>query len=324
MKRALLAYAWSLAAMSISAFAGCASQDHAGSAPAGADAHVFRWVDQPDGTTDLYDSNRRVLCYVHAYDPSTDETLHETYKVYHHVFDENGEKLITKGSGGLYTHHRGIFIGWNKLTLGGNEYDYWHMKGVTQRHVETLELAAGDGDARQIARIDWCGPDGKAALIERRSISVREVARPGFLLLDFESQITPIAGDVLLDGDPEHAGFQFRAHNDVADGGPEVKAAYLFHEEGIDPTRDKDLPWVAMGFELNGKRYTVLHMNHPANPRGTVYSAYRDYGRFGAFPRVEIRKDETLTLRYRIYVMLGDMPAREQMERRYQDYIRAR
>lgn len=312
-----------MAVLAAAGLAGCATPTHPGG-NTGTGSQAYRWVDQDGGMLDLYHADRRVLRFVYAYDPSTPETLDETYKCYHHAFDETGEQLITKGSGGLYTHHRGIFIGWNRLTLGDKEYDYWHMKGVTQRYVETDELDAGEGHARQKVRIDWCGPDGKTALVERRSIAVREVERPGFLLLDFESQLTPVAGDVRLNGDPEHAGFQFRAHNDVADGGPEVKATYLFHAEGIDPTKDRDLPWVAMSYGLNGKRYTVQHMNHPDNPRGTVYSAYRDYGRFGAFPKVEIRKDETLTLRYRIYVMLGDMPSREQMQQRYQDYIRAR
>ena len=324
MTRTLLGLIVFLTLPFVIACTGCASQGRSAQAADSGESQTFRWVEQSDGMLDLYDGERRVLRYMHGYDPSTPETLHETYKCYHHVFDETGEQLITKGSGGLYTHHRGIFIGWNRLTLGDKEYDYWHMKGVTQRHVETIELSTDDEKALQAVRIDWCGPEGEPALVERRTITVHDVKEPGFLLLDFESQLTPVVGDVLLNGDPEHAGFQFRAHNDVADGGSDVKATYLFHEEGIDPLKDHDLPWAAMSFGLNGKRYTAQHMNHPDNPRPTVYSAYRDYGRFGAFPKVEIAKNETLTLRYRIYVMLGEMPPRTEMEQRYQAYVSGR
>jgi hypothetical protein len=128
-------------------------------------------------------------------------------------------------------------------------------------------------------------------------------------------------GDVLLNGDPEHAGFQFRAHNDVANGPAEVKAKYLFHDDGIDPKTDLDLPWVAMSFGLNGTRYCVQHMNHPANPSPTVYSAYRDYGRFGAFAKTEVKAGETLALRYRIRIAEGDLPAREVCKGHYEAYV---
>src|SRR5262245_7250087 len=53
-----------------------------------------------------------VARYMYAYDKSTPKRLDETYKPYLHVFDADGKALITKGVGGEYTHHRGIFAGW--------------------------------------------------------------------------------------------------------------------------------------------------------------------------------------------------------------------
>ena len=37
---------------------------------------------------------------------------------------------ITKGPGGRYTHHRGIYFGFNKTAYG----DFWHCPDVSQRH----------------------------------------------------------------------------------------------------------------------------------------------------------------------------------------------
>ncbi len=300
---------------------GCTALEHSTQEPASIEAHSFRWLKQADGMLDLYDGDRRVLRYVHSYDPSTEETLHETYKCYYHVYDVTGKCQLTKGSGGLYTHHRGLFIGWNRLTIGNTEYDFWHMKETTQRHSKTTKLTADKRQAQLSTCINWCNAEDKVILIENRSITVYDSADPQLLLLDFESKLTPVAGDVLLNGDPEHAGFQFRAHNNVAEGESDVKATYLFHEDGIDPTQDHNLPWAAMSFGLNGKHFTVQHMNHPDNPRPTVYSAYRDYGRFGAFPILEIPNNETRTLRYRVYVMQGKMPQRSEMQMHYQTYI---
>ncbi len=297
---------------------GCAGVSANDAAPA---EDAFRWQSAGPGELDLFQGERRVLRYMHAYDTSTEERAHETYKVYHHVFDETGEILLTKGPGGLYTHHRGIFIGWNRLTMDGKEMDFWHMTGVSQRHVSTREMKADANGAVQAVVVHWCDGEGKAVIKEERTIVVRPVEESGLLQLDFESNLTPLLGDVLLNGDPEHAGCQFRPTNAVAEGPAEVKAIYLFHEDGIDPTTDHNLPWVAMSFGLNGKRYHALHLNHPSNPEPTVYSAYRDYGRFGAFPTVEIRRGETLTLQYGYYVGQGDIPERATLQAMYDDYV---
>jgi hypothetical protein len=82
----------------------------------------------------------------------------------------------------------------------------------------------------------------------------------------------------------------------------------------------RDLPWAAMSFVSGGRRYTVQHMNHPANPKGTRYSAYRDYGRFGAFPEADLAEGETLTLRYRFAVTAGDPPPRETLQAQHQAF----
>ena len=139
------------------------------------------------------------------------------------------------------------------------------------------------------------------------------------LLLDWSTTIKAANGELLLAGDPEHAGFQYRPHNDVAKN---KSSKYTFHAEGINPKKDLDLPWVGLTYELGGKKYTVQHMNHPDNPKGTKYSAYRDYGRFGAYPTTTVKDGKTLTLKYRIRVQLGDMASREQFDIQYKKFLK--
>ena len=132
------------------------------------------------------------------------------------------------------------------------------------------------------------------------------------------TELKALNGEVYLDGDPEHAGFQYRPHDGVAKGPDEGKAKYLFHKEGIDPRKDKDLPWVAMEYGLNGKKYSVQYMSDPANPNAdAVYSAYRDYGRFGEFFKHTIPAGQTLKLRYRIRISEGSLPNRELLSNQY-------
>jgi hypothetical protein len=195
------------------------------------------------------------------------------------------------------------------------------MGEVHQVHQKFEELKAGPTMAQSTALIHWNAKDGKPMLVEHRRIIVYRQSDPTVIMLDFLTELRAVRGDVLLDGDPEHAGIQYRAHNDVAAAGKEGKATYLFHKDGIDPKKDHDLPWVAMSYGLESGRYVVQHMNHPNNPKPTIYSAYRDYGRFGAFFKKEITQDTGLTLRYRIIVSRGDMPERQRLAERYSAFV---
>lgn len=293
------------------------------------DKETFSWKDKKGEYMDLLFGGLKTTRYMYAYDTSTPQRVFETYKPLHHVFDAQGKNLLTNGPDGehgytkgvKYPHHRGIFIGWNKLEFGGQRFDLWHMSGVAQVHQKFLEMAAGPVLARSNSLVHWNDKGGEAMIAEQRRVTVFRQSEPTVLLLDFQSELKAVRGDVFLGGDPEHAGMQYRAHNDVASGGEEVKATYLFHKDGIDAHRDTDLPWAAMSCGLNGRRYSVLHMNHPDNPKQTLYSAYRDYGRFGAFFKKKIGAGETLTLRYRILVVEGEMPKREKLANKYSGFV---
>lgn len=292
----------------------------------------FTWRDSPGDYLDLLAGGRKVTRYVYAYDPVTPERYTATNKPFHHVFDAQGENLLTNGPGdGLYPHHRGLFIGWTAV-YRGEEYNFWSPNdGRAQVHQEFLQLTAGPVLAISKALIHWNDQNGEPVLVEERETTVFRQTAPTILLLDFRTRLTAINGAVVLEGNAEHAGFQFRAHSDVAAGyqagqhesveGAEVSAQYLFHAEGIDPREDMDLPWVALSFGLHGRRYSVQHMNHPDNPRPTVYSAYRTYGRFGASFNDTIASGETMQLRYGIWVGAGEFPERELLVNRYTSLI---
>jgi len=293
---------------------------------------AFSWRDEKGDYLDLLFNGRKVTRYIYDYDNSSKERILETYKTFHHVFDAEGKKLLTNGPDGLgpylsnqilYPHHRGIFIGWNRLEFGGQRYDFWHMgeQGRVQKHQKFLELTAGPVLARSNSLVHWNNRNGETIIAEQRETTVFLQSDPTILLLDFHTKLKAVRGDVFLNGDPEHAGFQYRAHDDVAKGGKEVKATYLFHKDDIDPKKDHNLPWAAMSYGLNDRRYSVQYINHPGNPEPTIYSAYRDYGRFGAFFKKEIGAGQTLSLRYRIWVGSGEMPERQELAERYSVFI---
>lgn len=266
---------------------------------------VFTFGGQPGQTLDVLYGGKVAGRFMLAYDTSTPERKHETYKPYLHVFDAAGQAPITKGPGGEYTHHRGIYIGWNKIGFNGKTYDRWHMKGGEQV-VQGTPVTRSDADSATVtATVHWNDEAGKPILVETRTMAFRRPTAPAYALIDFQSELKAPGGDVTLDGDPEHAGIQFRPANEV----DRAQTTYVYAGAKVDPHKAKDLAWIGETFTLNGKRYSVVDMNHPDNPKETRVSAYRNYGRFGLFPAATVKSGEPRTFRYRFLVAEGAMPS---------------
>ncbi len=256
------------------------------------------------GQLDFLQGGKIVGSYIYKRDVSSKEKNFDTAKTYLHVFDERGREPITKGPGGSFPHHRGIYIGWNKLEVGGKSEDLWHMSGTEQVHVKFSGKTEGRGEGGITSVVHWNGKSGETLLEEERSMVFREAPSPAYALLDFSSTLTAVAGDATLGGDPEHAGLQFRPAEEVDRG----KTRFLFPKENADPHKDLDYDWVVESFTLGKKEYQIVYLNHPENLRETRFSAYRDYGRFGGFFRGTIPDGESLTLKVRFLVIEGELP----------------
>lgn len=260
-----------------------------------------------------------VLRYVYARDTSTLERTFETAKVFVHVMAPDGISTLTNGPDGkTYPHHRGIFIGWNKLTHGGKTHDLWHTRDTAQVHQKFVEIRTDGDGATVTCLIDWIGNHGERVIEETRThrIAGQDEA---YAVIDFVTELKAVNGDVELDGDPEHAGIQFRPSQQVADN---ESAKYFFHEAGIDPREQLDLPWVAATFQVDDQAWTVQHMSHPGNPKGARWSAYRNYGRFGPFTVVHIPAGQVQAFHYRFRVSRGESPSREELAEQYEHYLK--
>lgn len=246
----------------------------------------------------ISDDGKMVAKFMMLNDRSTPETHHDTYKPYLHVFDPSGEVRLTKGPGFNFTHHRGIFLGFSKIEHGGKKYDRWHMKGGDQvvRSVRRTESGFN-------VKIDWEGDTRDAFLIEERAFTFSKPGAPFYLGIEMTSAIKPVSGEADMNGDPEHAGAQFRPSEKV----DTKTTTYIFPGENINAHKVKDLPWAAEVFTVEGKTFTVVILNHPSNPKDTAFSAYRDYGRFGAFPKGKATAESPFKLHYQWLVAEGDV-----------------
>ena len=304
----------------------------------------FCFKDTAGEYLDVYLDGRAVARYMYANDTSTPERAHETFKPYLHVFDAEGKTPITKGPGGQFTHHRGIFFGWQRIGFDGKKYNLWEMAGGSRQvHLKFLAQTAGADQAAFTSQVAWNLADGKTIIQEDRTFTVHRRPAPVLALIDFSATIKAVAGDLALDGDPEHGGIQYRPADQV-----DRKATqYCLPKDAVEPPLDPnaefqvmaatkdgktaaitkigktDLPWAAESYLLAGKTYHVQQMSHPDNPKGTRWSAYRDYGRFGAFPKVDLKNGETLTVRYRFWVSAGPAPSREELQKQWDAYAKA-
>ena len=282
-----------------------------------ASARTFGWVTTPGEHAELWYDSRPVMRYpFKALDETSKETREQTYKVFHHLFDPTGMRLVTKGPGGQFTHHRGLFYGFNRVTYGaGKKADIWHCTGnVHQAHKSFLNSEAGEVLGRHLLEIGWHGQDKELFAVEHREMSVYLV--PGGHLVDFVSRLTSKSGKIKLDGDPQHAGFHFRADNEVAE--KTKKQTYYLRPDGAgkpgetrnwEPKTKKgpvNLPWNAMSFVLGSQRYTVAYLDKPTNPK-EARGSERDYGRFGSYFEHELDEGKPLVVSYRIWLQAGEM-----------------
>jgi hypothetical protein len=306
----------------------------------------FVWHDDRSTSADLMIGDLPVMKYMYeAVDDSTPARREETFKVYHHVYSPNGRFLVTKGPGGLYPHHRGLFYGFNRIRYGDNTADIWHCRnGETQTHEQILSQTTGPVFGQHVVAIDWRGTDGKPFARELREMTAYKIA--GATLIEFDSVLQSTGGSVRLDGDPQHAGFQFRASQVVADktnsktyfirpdgaGKPGEFRNWSGDNNDTDVNRNHmNLPWNAACFVLPqpddrqgnpqpDALFTCCYLDHPDNPKPARYSE-RDYGRFGSYFEFELTPQTPLHVRYRIWLQEGEMTV-DEIQALSDDFVR--
>ncbi|MCI0684396.1 MAG: PmoA family protein [Gemmataceae bacterium] len=314
------------------------------------DTTGFWWMDvgknkeTPELIHDVLSGAKRapVLRYMGAaFDDSSKEARDRTYKVFHHLYDPSGKRLVTNGGHSdlkpgesrklLFPHHRGIMFGFNKCTYGDglkNKADTWHCTGDAHvAHEKTLGKEAGAVLGRHRVQIGWHGAKKERFAVEERELTAYHFTKG--TLIEFASRLKTTGGPVKLDGDPQHAGFQFRASNDVAD--KTAKQTYYVHPDGKGAPgatrnwpQDKsmvDLPWYAMSFVLADQRYTCCYLNHPKNPKETRFSE-RDYGRFGGYFEYTLTEQTPLVVNYRLWLQNGEVTP-EKARELYDAFVKA-
>jgi hypothetical protein len=233
-----------------------------------------------------------------------------TFKVYHHLLAPDGE-VLTKGPGGTHPHHRGVFLGFNRVRVGdGPTLDFWTCRnGETQRHdafVPPAEL--GLPPEWTAAAISWRDGHEHVVLRERRAWRCR-AAGGDATLVEFVCELAATEAPLRLGLDAHHGGFHVRVRDEFAAAtGPQVR--YLRPPDAVDRGDDTwdGCDWSAAIVPFARGPVTIVHADAPTNPRPNRYST-RPYGRLGSTFSATLQPGAPLRLRYRLVIAPGERDA---------------
>ncbi|HBB93197.1 MAG: hypothetical protein A2X22_04785 [Bacteroidetes bacterium GWF2_49_14] len=233
---------------------------------------------------------------------------------YPFFFPVNGPSgfSVTSMRNSLYPHHSSLFFACDRVN-GGN---YW-QEGLERGRIRTLRaeiLNSGKDSVVIENECIWSRPGAESPIRDVRTITITAPSKDLYQI-DFEIRL-----DMLMDVKIEktnHSFFSARMAPDlsVANGGKMVNAEGNQGEQGDTGTFGKRSPWMDCYGTRNGKPEGMAILQHPSNPWYPAPWFTRDYGFFSPTPMywpadeaagTQLKKGETLKLRYRVLVHSGD------------------
>jgi hypothetical protein len=239
------------------------------------------------------------------------------------LYDSEGRLVTNPGMSkdgkvvGSEPHHRGIFIGWQRVQSDLGQANLWSIGGGARMTLVDLpELSTTPESATIVARVEWRAPAKDASgndllLVETRRMTISRPAATDVATVDTTFRLVPVR-DLRLDGDVQHAGIHLRVSHVVAEQPNPKLTSYLWGPD-VPAVPGKvvspQLQWGEFLFPLHGRWYSAMQLNAPSNP--VEEFSTREYGRFGFFFKKDLKKDEPLTVRYRFVVRNADTPAQD-------------
>lgn len=216
-----------------------------------------------------------------------------------------GESVTTESSE-PYPHHHSLFFGCDRVN-GGN---YW-QEGLERGRIVSQKIDLKKAKGNQVVFTDECLWQREGAEPPFQDTRVITVQAPGEDLryIDFEITLTALM-DVRIEK-TNHSLFAARMVPDlsVPSGGILVNAEGMKGEKG---TFGQPSPWCDFSGAREGKSEGLAILTHPDDPLQPIPWFTRDYGFFSPTPfnwlaePYEIKKGDTLKLKYRVVVHAGD------------------
>jgi hypothetical protein len=233
----------------------------------------------------------------------------DLYKPYFHpIYAPNGQ-VVTDDAPEDHVHHRGLCFAWGNV----NGVNYWAEincdESVRGRivHREFQEKAISADLARFVVINDWVAPDGTKPIKEVCHITVYQ-PHLDFHTIDLRFELHAQSTDVVMGTPPEYHGLCYRAAE-----AEYRKVVNADSRLGELEAKGKPSQWCELGCVLGYQSVGFAIFDHPSNLRHPTRFFALDEA-FGfistSFAHDEpytISAGETLTLKYRLLIHLGDL-----------------
>jgi type 1 glutamine amidotransferase len=226
----------------------------------------------------------------------------------HPVYAPNGV-VITDDFPKDHYHHRGISWMWPVVTVDGQTYDLWTIKGIHARFEKWLRRDADHKQAVLAVRNGWYAGDRR--VVEETVEITAHPAVSGRRDLDFSLSFRASDAAVSIAGTPDqgkgYGGFNIRF-------APRTGTRIRTPDQSDAPDSDlKPQPWAELAGDFGGKPAAARITIDPSNPGAPNGWCLRHYGFLGVeFPGLQsyrLASDRPLVLKFR--VSLIGKPAEE-------------
>lgn len=272
------------------------------SAAAGVAQSPFQFRDLSPESVQLSESGRPVYVYNYGVIRKAGAPEDRARCCYlHPVYAPDGTVLTDDFPPDHY-HHRGIFWAWPIVTVGGQRYDLWALRGIRHEFVRWLAREAGEREARLAAENAW--KVGEQAAVKETIEILTGRAAGGRREMDFRLTLEAAGSPVELRGEPAeekgYGGFSVRF-------APREKTV-ITTDAGIE-TGDSNMvrhAWAQLEGLFGGRLAGLRIDSDPANPDFPNGWCLRHYGFLGVnYPGLKpltLQPGRPVTLRYRVTV----------------------
>lgn len=229
-----------------------------------------------------------------------------------------------------HIHHRSLLTAWGDV----NGYDNWsEHNNAGHQIVKKVNIAeAGPALAHFNLEILWTDDTGKQPLLdEERDIFIYNLLGSGESIIDFRIKFKASYDEICFN-DTKEAGLVSIRVADSMRGKVGGKISNAKGKKGEMRCWGRKAAWCDYSGEVDGDIVGITAMDHPKNAGFPSRWHVREYGLMGANPWSQkcfkfilpeksytIPKNETLNLKYRIYVHSGDADSAD-IDRVYRNF----
>jgi len=224
----------------------------------------------------------------------------------HPLFGLDGEEITGDFPKDHY-HHRGVFLTWPHVTVGGKHYDPWAVSGMWTRFEEWLGRETGPVFASFGVQNGWYA-DEKRVMDEKVRYTVwlaGDTGRAIDVSITLEATEEPVT--LLGATDKGYGGFCLRV--------PVVESKTVTKPDGtvVQSTNEERIPWADISAKMSGGEVMsgasiFIDSDNIGFPNGWCL---REYGFLGVdWPGLEeytLQPGEPVELNYRVWVHRGDV-----------------